>query len=142
MLQIVFCQCSWKYKSLIFWSNNSIGMNILARVNKTKHKNKLGYYCSHFLKRIFICIEYFFHPLTFSLYVSFILKCGSYRQHIYRSCFCIHSVSLGLLVGVFNTLTFKLIIDMYIPIPIFLLFWGLFLWVYFSFYVSCLEKFL
>ena len=36
MLQIVICQCSWKYKLLIFWSNNSIAVNILARVNKTK----------------------------------------------------------------------------------------------------------
>ena len=70
MLQIVICQCSWKCKLLIVWSNNSIAMNILARVNKTKHKNKLGYYDSHFLKRISICMEYFFHPLTFSLYVS------------------------------------------------------------------------
>ena len=71
MLRIVFCQCSWKYKSLIFWSNNSIGMNILARVNKTKHKNKLGYYYSHFLKKFFICMEIFSTP---SLSVCMCLK--------------------------------------------------------------------
>ena len=40
----------------------------------------------------------FFHPLTFSLYVSLGLKWVSCRQYIYGSCFCIHSASLCLLV--------------------------------------------
>ena len=56
----------------------------------------------------------FFHPFTFSLYVSLDLKWVSYTQHIYGSCFCIHSVSLGLLVGTFNPFTFKVIINMYV----------------------------
>ena len=47
----------------------------------------------------------FFHPLTFCLYVSLILKWVSCRQHAYRFCFCIHSVSLCLLFGVFNPFT-------------------------------------
>ena len=38
----------------------------------------------------------FFHPLTFSLYVSLGLKWIPCGQHIYRSCFCEHSVSLCL----------------------------------------------
>ena len=58
----------------------------------------------------------FFHPLTFSLYVSWGLKWVSCRQHIYASCFCIHSASLCLLVGAFNPFTFKVIIDIYVPI--------------------------
>lgn len=33
----------------------------------------------------------FFHSLIFSLYVSLRLKWVSYKQHIYWSCFCIHS---------------------------------------------------
>ena len=66
----------------------------------------------------------FFHPLTFSLYVSLGLKWVSCRQHIYGSCFCIHSASLCLLVGAFNPLTFKVIIDIYVPIAIFLIVWG------------------
>ena len=41
------------------------------------------------------------------------------EQHIYGSCFCIHSVSLCLLVGAFILL--KVIIDIYVPIDIFLI---------------------
>ena len=66
------------------------------------------------------------HPLIFSLYVSLSLKWVSYRQHIYGSCFCIHSVSLCLLVGAFNPFTLKVIIEIYVPIAIFLIVWGWF----------------
>ena len=66
----------------------------------------------------FFCFPFawdvFFHP--FSLYVSLGLKWVSCRQHIYRSCFCIHSASLCLLVGALNPFTFKVIIDTYVPI--------------------------
>ena len=41
------------------------------------------------------------------------------------SSFCIHPVSLCLLVDAFNLLTFKVIIDMYDPITIFLIVLGL-----------------
>ena len=67
---------------------------------------------------VFFCFPFarsiFFHPLTFSLYVSLGLKWVSCRQHIYGSCFCIHSASLCLLVGAFNPFTFKVIINIYI----------------------------
>ena len=47
----------------------------------------------------FLCFPFawdiFFHPLTFSLYVSLGLKWISCRQHIYGSCFCIHSVKFN-----------------------------------------------
>ena len=69
----------------------------------------------------------FSHPLPFSLYVSLGLKWVSCRQHIYGSCFCIHSASLCLLVGAFNPFTFKVIITMYVPITIFFIVMGLFL---------------
>ena len=66
----------------------------------------------------FFCFPFawniFFHPLTFSLYVSLDLKWVSCRQHIYGSCFCIHSTSLCLLVGEFNPFTFKVIIDIWL----------------------------
>ena len=79
----------------------------------------------------FLCFPFawniFFHPLTFSLYVSSGLKWVSCRQHIYGSCFFIHSASLCLLVGAFNPFTFKVIFDIYVPIAIFLIVWGLFL---------------
>ena len=45
-------------------------------------------------------------------------------DHTPRSCFCIHSASLCLLVGAFNPFTFKVIIDIYVPIAIFLIIWG------------------
>ena len=65
----------------------------------------------------FFCFPFawniFFHPLTFSLFVSWGLKWVSSRQHIYGSCFCIYAASLCLLVGAFNPFTFKLIIDIY-----------------------------
>ena len=70
----------------------------------------------------------FFHPLTFSVYVSLELKWVSCRQHIQIcvcvcvcvcvSCFCIHSASLCLLVGSSSLLTFKAIIDMYVFIAL------------------------
>ena len=67
-----------------------------------------------------------YHPLTFSLYVSLGLKWVSCRQHVYGSCFCIHSSNLCLLVGAFNPFAFKVIIDIYVPIAIFLILGGRF----------------
>ena len=74
----------------------------------------------------------FFHPLTFSLYVSLDLRWVSYRQHIYGSCFCIHSASLCLLVGAFTPFTFNVIINMHVPLAIFVIVldFGVFLWVF------------
>ena len=84
----------------------------------------------------FFCFPFawnvFFHPLTFSLYVSLGLKWVSHRQHIYGSYFCIHSASLYLLVRAFNPFTFKVIIDIYVPIAIFLTVWGWFCRSFFS----------
>ena len=74
-----------------------------------------------------IHMDILFQPFTFSLYVSLGLKWVSCRQHIYRSCFCIHSVRLYLLVGAFNPFTFKVIIDTYVPIGIFFIILSLFL---------------
>ena len=41
----------------------------------------------------------FFSSFTFNLYVSLGMKWVSCIQHIYRSCFCIHSANLFSLVG-------------------------------------------
>ena len=51
--------------------------------------------------------------------MSLVLRWVSYRQHIWGSCFCIHSASLCLLIGAFNPFTFKVIIDEYDPIAIY-----------------------
>ena len=78
----------------------------------------------------FFCFPFawniFFRPLTFSLYVYWGLKWVSCRQHIYGSCFCMHSSSLCLLVGAFNPFMFKVIIDIYVSIAIFLIVWDCF----------------
>ena len=61
-----------------------------------------------------------FQPFMFSLCRSFVLRWVSCRQHMCGSCFLIHSTILCLLTGAFNTTTFKVIIDMYLFIAIFL----------------------
>ena len=92
----------------------------------------------------FFCFPFawnlFFYPLTFSLYVSWGLKWVSCRQHIYGSCFCIHSAIVCLLVGVFNPFTFKVIINIYVPIAIFLIVWCWFHRSFFFSYISWLYK--
>ena len=65
-------------------------------------------------------MEYIFPSSHFQSICVLGLKWVSCRQHIYGSCFCIHSASLCLLVGAFNPFTFKVIIDTYVPIVIFL----------------------
>ena len=67
----------------------------------------------------------FFQPFSSSLYVSLVLRWASCRQHIWGSCFCIHSASLCLLVGAFNPFTFKVIIDKYDPVAIYFVVLGL-----------------
>ena len=88
----------------------------------------------------FLCFLFawniYFHPLTFSLYVSLGLKWVSCRQLIYGSCFCIHSASLCLVVGAFNPFTFKVIIDINVSIVIFLIVWH---WFCGSFFFSCIS---
>ena len=88
---------------------------ILRSILSDMRIGTLAFFCFPFAWNIF------FHPLTFSHYVSWGLKWVSCRQHIYGSCFCIHSASLYLLVGTFNPFIFKVIIDIYVPIAIFLI---------------------
>ena len=47
---------------------------------------------------------------------------------MYGSCFCIHSVTLCLLIRAFSAFTFEEIIDMYVFIAILLIVLGLFLY--------------
>ena len=62
-------------------------------------------------------MEYSFPSLSLGL------KWVSCRWHIYGFCFCTHSASLYLLVGAFNPFTFEVIIDIYVPVAIFLIVW-------------------
>jgi len=72
--------------------------------------------------------------------VSLDLKWVSCKQQVYGSYFCIHTSSLCVLIGAFNSFTFEVIINMYVPIAIFLIILGLILCVFFISCVSCLEK--
>ena len=83
--------------------------------------------CYFMFVLIFICMVYVFHPLTFSPYVFLGLKWVYFRQHLCGYCFCMHLASLCLLVGTFDSFTFKVIINIYVLIAIFLIVWGLFL---------------
>ena len=60
----------------------------------------------------------FFHPFALSLCMSFVLRWVSCRQHMCRSCFLIHLATLCLLIGAFNPVMFKVIIERYLLIAI------------------------
>ena len=54
-----------------------------------------------------ICMEYIFPSSHFQSLCVLSSEVGFYfRQHLYGSCFCIHSASLCLLAGAFNPFTF------------------------------------
>ena len=83
-----------------------------------------------------IYMEYIFPSSYFQPMCVFRSEVGSCIQHIYGSFFLIHSASLYLLVGAFNPFTFKVIIDIFVPIAIFLIVWG---WFCRSFFFSCIS---
>ena len=121
-IDIYYC-----YVFLLDWSLDHYVASFLISCNLLHFKVCFVWYgdCYSSFLLLPICMDIFFHPLTFSLYVSWGLEWVSCRQHVYGSCFCIHSVSLCLLAGVFNPFTFKVIIEIYVPIAIFLI------WVHF-----------
>ena len=93
--------------------------------------------CSSFLL-LPICMEYIFPSSHLQSICVLRLKWVSCRQHIYGSCFCIHSSSLCLLVGAFNPFMIKVIVDISVPIAIFLIVWGWFCRSFFFSYISWL----
>ena len=113
-------------------------------------------YNSLCFKVYFVCFEYsysyslwfpftwntFSHPLTLRLQISIGLRSVSCRQSICRSYFCIYPASLCCLLVTFNPFVYKVLIDMYDPITIFLVVWCLFFVGLFLLCVYCLEKFL
>ena len=96
-------------------------------------------------------MEYLFPSFHFQS-VSLGLKWVSCRQHLYRSCFCIHSASLCLLVEAFNQFTFKIIIfyffykltyDFKAPWIIISFFFSnlfIYLFIYFIFILGCVGS--
>ena len=83
-------------------------------------------YCYSSFLLLPFCMEYVFLSSNFqSIYVL--------RSQVG---FRIHSASLCLLVGAFNPFSFKIIIDIYGPIAIFLIAWS---WFCRSFFFSCIS---
>ena len=70
----------------------------------------------------FFCFPFawniFFHPFAFSLYVSLGMK-WVFVDNIYMGLVFASIQPVCLLVGAFNPFTFKVIIDIYVPIAIF-----------------------
>ena len=127
------------YVLLLDWSLDHYVVSFLISCNLLYFKVHFVWYEDCYSS--FLCFPFarniFFHPLTFSLYVSLGLKWVSCRQHICGFCFFIHSASLCLLVGAFTPFTFKVIIDTYAPLAIFLIFEG---WFCSSFFFSCISS--
>ena len=91
------------------------------------------YYSSFLL--LPICMEYIFPSPHFQSICVFRSEVGLLQTAIYGSCIYIHSASLCLLVRAFNPFTFKVIIDIYVPIAIFLIVWAWFCRYLFSSFV-------
>ena len=87
-------------------------MSILSDINNATYV---------FFFFMFICMEYIFHPLTFILCISFVLKWVSCRQHI---CSCVFlSIHLPYIFKLKHLIyAFKFIIDRYLFITIFSLY--------------------
>ena len=130
-LRCSYVECIHIYNCYVFldWSLDHYIVSFLVSCNSVYFKVYFVWYeyCYPSFLLISICMEYLFPSLTSNLYVSLGLKWGSCRQHIYGSCFCIHSANLCLLVGAFNPFIFKVIVDMYVSTAIFLIVSGLFL---------------
>ena len=105
---------------LLYWSLDHYVGSFFVSCNRLYFKVYFVWY-EYWYSRFPFAWNIFFHPLTFSLYVYLGLKWVACRQHIHGSCFCIHSAILCPLVGAFNPLTFKVIINMYVSITIFLI---------------------
>ena len=71
------------------------------------------YYYPDFLL-ISIYIKHLFPFPNFQFGVFLDPKWVSFSQHIYGSCFCIHSATLCLLIGAFSPFAFTVITDMYV----------------------------
>ena len=110
---------SWIDPLITMWcpSLSPVIFFILRSILSDMRIATLAFFCFPFAWNIF------FHPLTLSLSVSLGLKQISCRQHVYGSCFCIHSPSLCVQVGACHLFTFKVIIDIYVSIAIFLIVW-------------------
>ena len=130
------------YIFLLYWSLDHYVVSFLISWNILYFKVCFVWYEDCYFSFLLppTCTEYIFPSSHFQSYVALGLKWVSCRQHIYGSCFCIHSASPCLLVGAFYPFTFKVIIDIWVPIAIFLIVWGWFCICFFFSRISWLYK--
>ena len=90
---------------LIPWS---LGYVLLCLFNSLYLKVYFVWYKYSGFLLISKCVEYLFHPFTFSLcvHLSLDLKWVSCRWYIYSSQFCIHSATIYILIRTFSSLLF------------------------------------
>ena len=124
------------YVFLLDWALDHYVLSFFTSCNLLYLKASFVWYEDCYSSFLFlpICMEYTFPSSQCVCVIG--LKWVSYRQRIYGSCFCIPSASLCLLVRAFSPFRFKVSIDIYIPIAIFLIVWG---WFCRSFFFSCIS---
>ena len=127
------------YVFLLDWSLDHYVVSFLISCNLFYFKVYFFYYKDSF-PLLCICMEYIFPSSHFQSILCLKVWSGClqtlYKQYIYGSCFCIRSASLCLLDRAFNPFTFKVIIDIYVSIAIFLIVWC---WFFRSFFFSCIS---
>ena len=126
------CSFSWTDPLIIMcYPSLSFGIFFILGSTLSDMRMLIQLYFAFHLRGIYFSI------LSLSVYICLLgLKWVSCRQHIYGSCFCIRSASLCLFIGAFKPFTFKVIIDIYVPITIFLIVWG---WFCRSLFFSCIS---
>ena len=129
------------YVFLLDWSLDHYIVSFLISCNLYFKVYFVWYeYCYSSFLFLSIGMKYIFPSSYFPSNVSLGQKSVSYRQHIYGSCYSIHSASLFVLVGAFNPFTFEVIFDMFVSITIFLIVWGWFCRYFSLSYISWLYK--
>ena len=129
LVEWIYLQVLYLIIGFILWSLCSILVSYKSLYFKAYFVWCEYWYIS--ILSISICMEYLLLSLTFSLYL-FLVWHDSFLDSIYIGlAFNIHSISLCLLIGTFNPFTFKVVIDMYVPIALFSIVFSLFLSVFF-----------
>ena len=104
----------------LYWSFDHYVMFVFVFCNSLYFK--ICFFWKEYCYSGFLLISFlwdtFFHLLTLRWCVSLNLKWVSCSMQICRSYFCFHSASLYLLVWVFSPFTFKVIINVYVPMAI------------------------
>ena len=98
-IEVLLCWVHRYLQLLVFLLDWSLDLYVVSFCISCSILSGLFLFDMRIATPAFFCFPFawniFFHPLIFSLYVSWGLKWVSCRQHIYRSCFCIHSAILS-----------------------------------------------